>query len=969
MATLQSGTLLRHIRKLALGNCAPPGSDSQLLDAFLTHRDESAFAALMARHGPLVLRVCRRVLGQEQDAEDAFQATFLVLARHVGSIRKRQALGSWLYGVAYRTAMEAKRRAARRRKHEGRLQSLVRGRGPEAPAQRSPSWDDVQTVLDEEIQKLPERYRAAFVLCVLEGKSGPEAAAELGVKAGTVSSRLTRARQQLQQRLARREIKLAAVLAALAVGDAVAQAVPAGLAEATLRAGLAVAAGEAGGALISTEVAALAAGMTRALFLTKVKIVLALFCAAAVLTAVGAWTHQALAARDNPPLAAQAEPPAKTETQKQAGGDAAETISATGRVLDPNGRPVAKAKLVAVQKVKGGPGSMAIANVGHTTTDAEGRFTLQLPRKDFKADQQVAVVATAEGFGLAWVELQGPAAPGEVTLRLVKDVPVRGRLVTTEGKPVVGVAATVLGIVEVPNLEAFLRAYQRELRHLDEGTGTRTLSLPQTPVVHVTPSDKDGWFTIRGIGAERLAVLQLTKATLAQSSLVVLTRAGFDARTVVQPTRQSDVGNQVPPLFGPSFEQVVEPTRVIEGTVRDAGTGKPVAGARISAGGAAAVTDAQGHYRLAGMRKNVAWYLLDVMAPANGPLINRWVKVTSTPGLEPMKADVALPRGVVVTGRVRDKATGKGVDSQVRFSPLPGNPFAQSLAELNLHAFVEADGRFRLVTVPGPGILTAQVVGTAFKIDGVPIYPYKRAEIDPADRPRVKVVNEPGPYRSILTAGGLEIFDNVNACKVLDLKENGPPVTCDLVFDPGITRPVHVQDPEGKPLPGALAAGVSALTLRAVPLKTATCQVYALDPKEPRQMVFLHTERKLAAVVTVRGDEKEPMTVRLAATGVLTGRALDGDGQPIAGAEVHVVYAGSAGQQLERIVGRWGRQPQTDKAGHFRVEGIVPGLEVQTLGFLKGRQVLVPAGKLQVRPVESAKALDLGDVRTRPRRP
>src|SRR5262249_14430013 len=148
--------------------------DRELLDGFVAGRDEAAFAALVARHGPLVLRVCRRVLRHEQDAEDAFQATFLVLAQHGVAIRKREVLANWLHGVAYRTAMSAKRTAARRRSREARPR--------ERPAAVSPSWDDVQAVLDEEIHRLPDVFRAAFVLCVLQGKSVAEAAAELAVK-------------------------------------------------------------------------------------------------------------------------------------------------------------------------------------------------------------------------------------------------------------------------------------------------------------------------------------------------------------------------------------------------------------------------------------------------------------------------------------------------------------------------------------------------------------------------------------------------------------------------------------------------------------------------------------------------------------------------------------------------------------------------------------------------------------------
>src|SRR5689334_15885502 len=139
MATAQLDTLMRHIKGLAAGR---QRTDRQLLDDFASRGDERAFAGLVGRHGPMVLRVCRRVLRQEQDAEDAFQATFLVLARNGGSIRRREALAGWLYGVAYRIAMRAKRSAARRRDHEGRA-------GASAPrATADPSWNDVQDALD-----------------------------------------------------------------------------------------------------------------------------------------------------------------------------------------------------------------------------------------------------------------------------------------------------------------------------------------------------------------------------------------------------------------------------------------------------------------------------------------------------------------------------------------------------------------------------------------------------------------------------------------------------------------------------------------------------------------------------------------------------------------------------------------------------------------------------------------------------
>jgi RNA polymerase sigma factor (sigma-70 family) len=176
-----------------------------LLDRFIAHGDEAAFADLLARYGPLVLGACRRVLQHEQDAEDAFQATFLVLARKAGSINKRQALGNWLYGVAYRVALQVRRGAGRWRTVAKPLLDVP---GPEEGPGESRS--DLRPILDEEVRRLPTKFRDAVVLCYLEGKSTEEAAAALGCPRGTVLSRLARARDRLRGRLVRRGVILSA---------------------------------------------------------------------------------------------------------------------------------------------------------------------------------------------------------------------------------------------------------------------------------------------------------------------------------------------------------------------------------------------------------------------------------------------------------------------------------------------------------------------------------------------------------------------------------------------------------------------------------------------------------------------------------------------------------------------------------------------------------------------------------------
>jgi RNA polymerase sigma factor (sigma-70 family) len=305
MAGGQLNTFLRHLCR-AVGS-RPEGAptDAQLLERFVRGRDEAAFELLVWRHGAMVLGVCSRVLDRKEDAEDAFQATFLTLVCKAGAIGKRESVGSWLYKVAYRIALRARASALPRPLPDGPLPDASAGE-PLADLLRR----ELRTAFDEEVRRLPDRYRAAFVLCHLEGQTTATAARTLGCPAGTVGTRLARARQLLRRRLARRGFALAAVVGA---GDLVA-APAAALVNSTVEAALLGAADRAAAAgLISAHAAALAKGALRTMSLTRWSLTAAVFLALGVLggdTASVAHRAGALEPRPARPVQAALRPDA-----------------------------------------------------------------------------------------------------------------------------------------------------------------------------------------------------------------------------------------------------------------------------------------------------------------------------------------------------------------------------------------------------------------------------------------------------------------------------------------------------------------------------------------------------------------------------------------------------------------------------------------------------------------------------------
>ncbi len=295
MATMRLNRVIQRIRDAAARDGAAGLADGDLLDLFLLRRDDAAFAELVRRHGPMILGVCRRVLKNPDDADDAFQATFLLLVRRGDSVRPRGQVGAWLHGVAYRTALEARRAAAKRRLKEAKA-------APRTEAVED-VWEELRPALDRELARLPAKYRVTLLACDLEGKTRKEAAAQLGWPEGTVASRLSRARGLLARRMTRHGITLPDGAAIAENGRSA--CVPPALALSTIKAAVSLAAGTAAVGIVSAKVAALTQGAMKAVLFTKLKIAAVVLLTLAAGVGVGALTYCLKATQP----AARADPP------------------------------------------------------------------------------------------------------------------------------------------------------------------------------------------------------------------------------------------------------------------------------------------------------------------------------------------------------------------------------------------------------------------------------------------------------------------------------------------------------------------------------------------------------------------------------------------------------------------------------------------------------------------------------------
>jgi RNA polymerase sigma factor (sigma-70 family) len=931
----------RQLRLTAEAQQRDPAAAAELLERFQAGGDREAFEAIVWRFGPGVLSACRKVLSSAADVEDVFQATFVILLRKARTIRRREALGAWLAGVAHRLALKALTASARRQRAEQRTCRGCDARAAEAP---DLSWREACAILHEELDKLPDRYRLPLILCYLEGKGREEAAQQLGVNVGVLRGRLDRGRERLRVRLIKRGIALSAVLLAVVANSVTAGGPPQHLLRATVEAAMT--------GRLSANVAALLHGATPPMTLSKCKLlavaalVIGLLSAGAGLSMFGA------------PAEARAVPEAAPEKKAaEPGKDAGEkdqgTIKVAGRVLNPDDTPAAGAKVYVL-------GSKRTKAEAVATADAEGKFEFVV--KGEEVGHNGRLLATGEDHAPDWVDL-ARCAQGAVTLRLHKDdVPFTGRVVTLEGQPVAGATVEAERIgkqAEGDDLKPWL----------DENVRLRKESiwLNERQLVTVTPAafgkqltattDKDGKFRLTGAGRDRVLSLRVTGPGLEHKFFWVVTRPEAPKDGYFK-THDFNYG-----LYGAEVTVLLAPSKPLVGTVRDRKTDKPIAGITVQEVRhyvSKAVTDEQGRYRLEGVPKT-AQYTLTAYGKKGVPYFdNAQMDVRDTAGFDPITVDFKMYRGVEVTGRVTDKATGKPVAARVMYFQSFDNPVVKNDPPPN-SVFVysnwggtDPDGRYSVLALPGSGAVVVTV-------NAADAYPVVDAQVELR-----KWKTRGGPTRAAHSVFGVDPDETKPESLVRDVE-----------LTAGKSRKATVLGPDDKPLEGVHAFGLVPYEELPQTMKSHAFTLTGLGERK-RILVFLHPEKKLGGVTVVSGDSEDAVTVKLQPLGTVEGTVLDADGKPWAGLRVKVTPAepredyDNLGYQQRDIQGNFSiyrglpkkfltRDMTTDKEGRFRVDGVLPGVDFDVYvgdGDLSRQGTLV-VSKNRVR-VEAGKANDLG---------
>jgi beta-lactamase regulating signal transducer with metallopeptidase domain/protocatechuate 3,4-dioxygenase beta subunit len=643
-----------------------------------------------------------------------------------------------------------------------------------------------------------------------------------------------------------------------------------------------------------------------------------------------------------------------------------------GRVLLPDGRPAAGARVMALRQFWTAPAKRS--PLGRAVAGRDGQFTISIPKKQpydgTGSPGGVAwIAAVADGFGAqckVWNSTSQKSK--EVVLNLVPELPIHGRIVDLEGRPVRSVAVQV-ELQEAPRagMDLWLQAAKSGKRS-EMFLLRRGMEIPgyEDESQRQPVTDADGRFTLTGVGADRVVRLGLHGETIAYAELDVVTRA------IPRMPRRDPLGASGE-LYGSDFTYQAAPTQPVVGTVCDASSGAPLAGVIIESRSIAGVrqalsgilrtvTDAQGKYRLVGLPKGNGSDSDQVNVIGVLPnedqsyfMLNS-VNVPETAGLGPVRLDFKLTRGVWITGHVTDKATGKAaVPTRLAYIPSQTNSLASRIPEFKRKSFsiwdldrtlARRDGTYRLVGLQGRGLVAAWAVNRSYRVG--------------AGASEIAGMTRDGKYPSFWG------FDSAgaNAVKEINPTPGTTEITCDLAFDPGGTLHVSIVDETGKPAglcfyssnphAGAVDSGRA---------ENSTLELSGLGRNESRPLLIFQLGRRFGKVLLARNDDKvaRGLTVKLEPCATIKGRLLDADGNAI---EAVRLSAAAYGQDYWLPAG----QCATGRDGRFVLDNLPPGAESYWVNKDDDREVEFTKIAEKLRVI-AGQTIDLGDIKLKRKKP
>jgi RNA polymerase sigma factor (sigma-70 family) len=971
--------VLREIRTLCALGALGGLTDAHLLELFLTRSGddaEDAFTALVHRHGSMVLGVCRRMLPGSHDAEDAFQATFLILARRAAAIGRREQLGSWLYGVAVRTAKEARRRAARQHATERRLMDA-----PKAEPTHVEDQADWLLLLDEELNRLPPRYRAVLVACELEGKSRREAASQLGMPEGTLSSRLARGRKLLRERLRRRGVNLGTVPFVGLTPHLGEVTVSERLAGATVQAALGYATGVISAGSVSATVAALVERVLKTSPITRLTVLITSVMAFALAAAV-AWAA-VLREPGEPltlPAASGTDPPAngaKVDESKSAPRRA----RVHGTVIDEVGKPLPGIE-VRVNRAED--------RRSHGVTDASGRFDFLIWGAELEgvsllaasadharqgiyryrygllaedAKQPVRVICKpAREVGVLVLDRDGKPVPDAAVAFLVDKNPVADGRTDTVGRWTARVPAgekdwAVLARKAKVGFDYAAAGAQGDRNALKPLPDQLTLTLDGARTVRVKAVDREG----RPIGGVAVGVSSVQKAghdwfsNWLSSNADLWPTTGRDGIAVLDwlPERlaggvglsgQSDALYPVQPAWIPGDRPADEvtitllPFETLSGRIAHA-DGRPAAGVPVEVSGqgpangrggnawkGSALTDADGRYQFKALSEQVyvvlvhgkewaAPYRADVVVHAGKPV----------DGVDFVLARATRVHGRLTVGKENEPAPRSPVLVAI-FQPLKSDSLRINgksyHPQAQWHAWAETDEHARYEVYLGPG---------EYSICGPQQRDHETLTI-PAVNPPAEITH--------------------------DIHEAAPPRVGPFAG--------QVVDAAGRPVAGAVVNGryPSTVARRWLPeQKTDDRGRFRAERTHTPLVLHARSADGRLAVVTRLDAEATECRLVMAPVATATGRLLDLDGKVLAqryltyGIRIH-----DDDDEERPFSDAFGGSTRSDGDGRFHLIGLVPGQAyhlVLELGENNGRGVTIVTPR-------GPGPIDLGDLRVDP---